>query len=128
LRFATHPSLTVPLERYSNFPRVFQQTASWSEEELEKRGSKELQGDLTDQKWNFFLSRVKLLGKFQMYEGCKGQAYMSQVNLSPEIVTAEYTASASFQNGTAEIQVKLIQKNGQWQILKFTVDSPIFYK
>ncbi len=109
----------------ANIPTII---STWSKEELKKRGSKELQEELTDQNWNLFLAKVKQLGKFQTYEGCKGQAYMSQNNLNPEIVTAEYRASADFQNGQAEIKMELVWRNSQWQIVFLDVDSPIFKK
>jgi hypothetical protein len=121
------PKLDASSKAYvdANIPTII---STWSLNELEKRASKELQQDLTAQKWNVFLSSVKVLGQFETYEGCRGQAYITQSYPSPENITAEYVASAIFQNGTAEIKVKLIQKNSQWQIFKLTVDSPIFYK
>jgi hypothetical protein len=113
----------------ANIPTII---STWSKDELEKRASEEfregLTDRLTDQQWNLFLSKVKPLGTFETYEGSKGQAYISLTFQKGKVVTAHYTASASFKNGPAEITVKLIQRNGQWQILSFTIDSPIFYK
>jgi hypothetical protein len=108
-----------------NIPTII---SSWSEDEVLKRASTELQEDLNGQQWNPFYSKVKKLGNFLNYEGCEGQSYVSISPQNGKVTTAIYTAHANFQNGQAKIKLELVWRNNQWQIANFTVDSPIFSK
>jgi hypothetical protein len=99
-----------------------------SKDELRKRASAELLQTATDEKIDRLFSRLKELGKLQQYGGSKGGSRISLTTQNGKLITADYAASAIFQNGAAEIKVRLIQKDGQWQILDFFVDSPIFEK
>jgi hypothetical protein len=103
-------------------------SSSWSGDELLKRASTELQESLAGQEGNQFFSKVNKLGPFESYDGCEGQAY---INYSPKygkVVTALYTAQATFQNARAKIQMELVWRNGRWQIVIITVNSPLFPK
>jgi hypothetical protein len=102
--------------------------SSWSEDEMLKQASKELKEDLAGQRWNIFSEKVKQLGKFQNYEGCKGQAYISFSLQHGKVITALYTAHANFQNGQAIIKMELVWRDSRWQIAIFTVNSPLFSK
>jgi hypothetical protein len=42
------------------------------------------------------------------------------------VITALYTAQATFQNAKAKIEMELVWRNGQWQIVMITVNSPLF--
>jgi hypothetical protein len=100
---------------------------TWSKDELLKRSSIELRKNLNDQA-DLLFSKLKHLGTFQRYEGSVGQSYISLTFKSGRVITAEYAASASFQNGPAQMNLKLIRENGQWQICDFAIYSPIFAK
>ena len=99
---------------------------TWSKDELLVRASKELSETLTDQQWDSFFSQISRLGKLQKYEGSQGQ---SLIELTPDhgkVVTATYTASATFEHGRANIMIRLIQRNGRWLIMNFHVNVPVF--
>jgi len=106
--------------------------SNWAEEELQKRASAELlKASNNDQRQQLHLlfSKLKQLGKFQNYEGCKGESNTLFNYTNFRVTkTAHYTASGNFQNGPAEITIGLVQRNGQWQIFSFYVKSPILLK
>jgi hypothetical protein len=103
--------------------------STWSADELLKRSSAEFREATNEKDLNLAFSKLKQLGMLQKYEGSKGES-SSYFNYKNAKVTkrAYYNASATFQNGTADMQVGLIQKSGQWQIDDFRIDSPIFSK
>jgi hypothetical protein len=121
------PQLDASSKAYvdANIPTII---SSWSEDELLKRASKELQENLAGQQGNNFFSKVKQLGKYQSYEGCEGQSYINYSLKYGKVITALYTANANFQNGKAKIKMELVWRNGQWQIAMITVNSPLFPK
>jgi hypothetical protein len=110
----------------TNLPVIF---STWSRDELLKLASSELRQTINDDQANLLLSKMEPLGKFQKYEGSKGESKILFNYRNWKIVkTASYIGSASFQNGTAQIEVKLIWRDGKWQIGDFTITSPIFLK
>jgi hypothetical protein len=121
------PRLDISSKAYvdANVPVVI---SSWSWDELRKRSSPEFREALSDDQMNLFLPKLKQLGSFQKYKGSVGQSYISLTIKNGKVITANYTASAIFQNGSVEIHIALIQKNGQWQIDAFKVNSPNFLK
>jgi hypothetical protein len=109
----------------ANIPTII---SSWSEDELLKRASTELQENLAGREGNQFFSKVKQLGKCESYDGCEGQAYINYSLQYGKVITALYTAQAKFQNGNAKIKMELVWRNDQWQIATITVNSPLFPK
>jgi hypothetical protein len=61
------------------------------------------------------------LGSFQTYDGSTGDSNVSYTTKNGKVITASYTSTATFQNGKIDIQVKLIQINGDWMLLGFNV-------
>ena len=97
--------------------------STWSKDELIKRANSQLRQVTSDvQVGLLFNSLSNKLGTFQSYDGAKGQSNMSFTSKDGQTTTASYVANATFQNGKAEIQIKLIRDNDSWQILGFHVD------
>ena len=101
--------------------------SSWSREEFLKRASPQLRAVATDEQVGELFLKFHRLGAFQSYDGAKGQANINLTQHGRE-VTAAYKANATFQNGKAEIDVRLIQIDGAWRILRFYVNSPAFMR
>lgn len=98
---------------------------NWSADELTKRESAQFHQATSDENLAKLFDEFKKLGPLKSYEGSKGDAKMNATPTGLQI-TAVYVISATFQNGKAQIKLSLIRENGQWQILGFRVDSPIF--
>jgi hypothetical protein len=97
--------------------------SSWSKDELIKRASPQLRRKTSDvQIGQLFNALSGKLGSFQSYEGAKGQSSMSLTSKDGQVTTASYVANATFRNGKAEIQIKLIRYDDSWQILGFHVE------
>ncbi len=109
----------------TNIPVIL---STWSMDELLKRSGDELWQHLDKNEVNVFFLKMKQLGKMQKYEGSEGESSTDVSVENGKVITARYTASAIFQNGTAQMKVKLTLKHGQWQIGDFEVSSPILAK
>jgi len=64
------------------------------------------------------------LGSLQKCEPSEGHALMSATTQSGKMISAEYTAKATFEKGDATVILNLIKHSDQWQILRFDVHSP----
>lgn len=95
----------------------------WSVDELLKRASPEMLAESEHQvDVNSLFNEWRPLGGLISYIGSTGGARIIE---SPEIgrmITANYTARAIFQNGTAEIAIELVKREGNWSILAFKVN------
>ena len=99
--------------------------ADWSKDELIKRESPQLHKAASDDDLTALFSKLNgALGPMQTYDGAKGDANMNVTPGSGFQVTASYVAEATFQNGKAEINIKLIQIDGAWKVLGFHVTLP----
>jgi hypothetical protein len=101
---------------------------NWSKDELVKRESPQFREATSDDQLTALFTKLNALGAMQSYGGAKGDANMNITPASGFQITATYIAEANFQNGNAKIKVNLIQVNGDWQILGFRVNSPLFSK
>ncbi len=109
----------------ANIPVIASQ---WSEEELLKRSSLQLL-DLIKKnptQLDQVFKKLATLGALKQYGASKGQAVLSFNVPNGKTVTAKYVADAKFEHGDANFQIQLVQTDGQWQIINFHVDSPIF--
>jgi len=100
--------------------------SDWSVEELRKRASPEFENEVDYDEIQEYMDSLGELGKFVSYQGSNGE---STITLSPRYgyeITAEYTGTANFEAGSAEIQVLLTKQEGQWQILDFRVSPQMF--
>lgn len=97
---------------------------AWRSEELFNRSSSEFVQVTPINKLDSFFEILSVkLGALQSYQGSQGEAKISAIFPQGVTVTANYTAKAVFENGSAIIKVQLIQRNNNWQILYFGVDS-----
>jgi len=97
---------------------------TWSEKELLNRASPELKQAATADQLDRLFRWISGLGQLQKCEAAQGQALMSATTQSGKMISAQYTAKATFQKGEATIKLGLIKHGDQWQILNFHVDSP----
>ena len=96
---------------------------NWSKDELIKRASPLLRAKASDEEIaKLFATLSGKLGAFKSYEGAKGDSNVTWTTQDGKLTTAAYVANATFQNGKAEIRIKLIQNNGVWQYLGFHVE------
>lgn len=98
----------------------------WSVDELLKRASPEMLAESEHQiDVDSLFNQWRPLGGLVSYTGSRGGAEILE---SPEIgrmITANYTAKAIFQNGTAEIAIELVKREGKWSIMAFKVDPEL---
>lgn len=98
--------------------------ATWSEKELLDRASPELKKAATIEEVDRLFRWFSSLGRLQKYEGAQGQSLMSATTQNGKMISAQYTAKATFEKGEATITVDLIKHGDQWQVLKFNLRSP----
>ena len=97
---------------------------TWSEKELLDRASPEFKQAVTTDQVDRLFRWVSGLGQLQKCEPAQGQALMSATTQTGKMISAQYTAKATFQKGEGAIKLGLIKHGDQWQILNFHVDSP----
>jgi len=100
--------------------------STWSRDELVKRASPELRAIASNGQLDQLIATCAKLGTFQSYNGAIGRVNINISLQNGQVITASYIANATFKNGKAEIQIKLIRHNGAWQLLGFHVNSPMF--
>jgi hypothetical protein len=104
--------------------------STWSKDALLQRSSPELlkilkgKPDETD----LLFAKISKLGAMRQYDGAKGDSFVAYNTTGGKTTTANYISTAKFENGDAQIKIRLIQLDGQWQILLFNVNSPLFLK
>jgi hypothetical protein len=104
-----------------NVPAI---VSTWSPTALIEQASPRLmEKTSTDQINRLFSALAGKLGKFASYDGSKGDSNANfNLTTGKTETTASYLATATFQNGKAEIKILLTRENGQWKILGFHVD------
>jgi hypothetical protein len=89
---------------------------TWSEKELLDRASPEFKQAVT-------------IGQLQKSEPAQGHAVMSATTQTGKMISAQYSAKATFQKGEAMIKLGLIKHGDQWQILNFmSIRPPLFHR
>jgi hypothetical protein len=101
---------------------------TWSKDELTRRMSAPLRESVKDEQLSLLFVKFKQLGRLKEYGGAKGQARISITPQTGKVISANYTAQATFENDMATIKVTLVQEDGEWKIAGFHVDSPVFLK
>lgn len=94
---------------------------TWSEDELIKRASPEMQATTTHGQLDQLFIALKKLGKFQSYDGAKTEQMHFSLNHGL-IVTITYNAAVTFQLGKANIMITLVRHHNAWQIIGFHVN------
>jgi predicted PurR-regulated permease PerM len=108
-----------------NVPKI---VSGWSTQNLIDRASPELLRAVTPIQAAKLFQKLSALGPLRKYQGSIGQAGFSYTSKDGKVISANYVAKADFAKGEAEINIKLIQHNGSWQVLSFYVNSPLFLK
>ena len=101
-------------------------TPTWSQDELIKRASWQMREVTSKGQLDQIFADCARLGAFKHYDGANGEVEVSVSEKDGQLITAPYIAKVSFQNGTAEIEIKLIRNNNSWEILGFHVHLNLF--
>jgi hypothetical protein len=101
--------------------------STWSKDELVKRASPKLLEIINRDpgQVDLVLKKLSRLGSLQSLGEPKGESLVSYTTGEGKVITAAYTETAKFDNGDADIMVRLIQADGQWQFLLFNLNSPV---
>ncbi len=90
-----------------------------------KNGSNEFLAANTEEELkNRFAFFAKELGSFKNLKSIFGQSHRFSDNRGKQ-VTANYIAKAVFEAGLADISLRLVKRDGRWQILQFQVSSKV---
>lgn len=117
------------LDRYSKQyadTAVVAIVSDWNSAELERRMSPEFKAIVKEGDTSRLFGMLSRLGKLKEYRGSQGQSNMSVTTQQGKVISASYLCKAEFETGPAEIQLALIQHDGEWQILGFHVNSNVF--
>jgi hypothetical protein len=109
-----------------NIPAII---STWSKDELLKRSSPQLLKIINEkpEQLDQLFQKFSALGPMLSFGEVKGDSNVSYTTQNGKITTAAYVATAKFKNGEGRISAHLIQSPaGQWQLLVFNVDSPLF--
>ena len=96
---------------------------TWSEKALLDRASPEFKKAVTIDQLDRLFRWFSILGQPQTCEPAEGQSLMSATSQTGKMISAQYTAKATFQKGEAHIKLGLIKHGDQWQISSFRVES-----
>lgn len=100
--------------------------STWDVDEIEKRASPEFNDEVDYDGLEQDFDVLRQLGKLVEYKGSTGD---SNITLSLQYgyeITADYTANADFEAGSANMQMSLIKHGGQWQILDLKINPEEF--
>jgi hypothetical protein len=126
LMIAGAAGLVVLGKKYDKESKAFVDTAvqaiaaDWDIEELQKRASPEFNDEVDYESLAEDFITLQQLGKLVEYKGATGDSNIT-ISLSGYAITADYTATAEFEEGSAEMQVSLVRRAGRWQILDFSI-------
>jgi len=102
---------------------------AWSEDALWVRAAPELKQKVTrEQVKDLFEKCSRELGNLRQYDGSTGEANFGFAINNGKVVTARYVVKSTFEKGTADVAVGLIEHDGHWQLLSFYVNSPVLIK
>jgi hypothetical protein len=108
-----------------NIPPIL---SSWSPQDLMNLASPELKKITPPDAINALFKKLSQLGELKTYEKAQGNSLMFYTPATGNRVTADLTMHAVFVHGVADLSIKLIQHDNQWQLLGLHVESPIFLK
>lgn len=98
--------------------------ADWNHNEFVKQAAPELLEKAPPKELAALFSKFQeRLGKLRSYKGSKGQAKISYAIGQGKLVIGEYLAEADFAKARASISLRIIKRDGKWQILSFFVNS-----
>jgi hypothetical protein len=96
---------------------------NWNEKELMDRASPELKKAATQEQFDRLFRWLSSLGRLHKCDPAQGQSLMSATTQSGRVISAQYTAKATFDKGEGTVTLGLIKHGDQWQILRFDVHS-----
>lgn len=103
--------------------------STWSKDQLLKRSAPELLKIANEKPEDMaqLFQMLSKLGAIKSFDDAKGGATVSYSQKNGKATTAAYTVGARFENGEGQINIQLTQSPaGQWEIMGFRVDSPLF--
>jgi hypothetical protein len=100
--------------------------AEWDVDEIQKRASPEFDNEVDYDDLEHDLGLLRQLGKLVEYKGSKGEANITLSFQNGCEIAADYTATADFETGSADMQISLIKHGKQWQILDFRINPEEF--
>ena len=123
--FFIHSRLDASSKAYvdTNIPLI---VSPWSKAQLSQRVSSDYRQHVPDEQMSFDFDNFAKLGALKKYEGSEGTSFFLIGTKTGKVVTANYSANATFENGDAEIIIGLIKENGDWRISRFVVNAPMF--
>ena len=102
--------------------------STWSLEELTSRASDEMIELISADRLPQVLARISRIGELEKCSNFKHDAALSKKFALRDAVTLVYVAKANFENGPADIQIQLIQKDEKWKLYGLNVISPFHAK
>ncbi len=94
-------------------------SANWSAADVMALAAPELKATLREEELRDTLLTLAHLGRLRQYQGANGAAEISYSTRSGRVVSASYVATATFENAAAEIQLRLVEVDGQWKLREF---------
>ena len=101
--------------------------AEWDIREVQKRASPGLKDNVDYEDLRHAFQMLRKLGKLEAYGGSSGNANIAVSLWYDYEITADYQASAEFEQGTADIEITLIKEEGSWRILNLYI-NPLDYE
>ena len=105
--------------------KVLEFIKTWNKQIILDNASKELLAVITEEEIDKLIEVYKKLGALKGYYGAEGSSLVNYNNQG-KTISAEYTAKADFENGLAEIKVKLVKREGKWFLKLFLINSKVF--
>ncbi len=101
-------------------PRIL---ANLNKETLFQHASGELKNSASEEEFDKIFNLFAKLGEFKGYKGASGEASISLTSERGKRITGLYQAQAEFENGPATVNVTVIKKGDNWQVMGFYIDS-----
>ncbi len=108
-----------------NIPAI---VATWSRDDLTKRSSPQLIKVLDEhpEQLDQLFQKFSKLGTLKSFSDIRGESNVVYTTRNGKVTTATYEGHAKFENGEGQITIRLMQESGEWRILFFHIDSPLF--
>ncbi len=100
--------------------------SEWNIRELMARSSSGFREKLRKKEFSNRFALFARIGKMKRYSPSVGDTNFNFSFSSGAEITADYSAIASFENGTAQVEVSLVKRGKKWLISDFRVNSGAF--
>jgi hypothetical protein len=107
----------------ANIPPIL---STWSKSELVSRAAPGLLKTIEDkpEQIDRLFKSLSKLGALKSFGDVKGDSAVFYSAQNGKVTTANYAASAKFERGDAQINVRLTLVSGEWRLLLLNVNSP----